>query len=313
MTLDDALDALYAADPGAFVETRARLARELKGDGRPEAAKDVKSRRKPPLAIWAVNQLSRRHPEQVAGLLSAGQALRKAQRKALSGVKSAGLREAAEQRARAAAALTRQAERILAAHGAAPAAHLPAVHTALVAAAADEAVAEALRRGRLEDVPEPPSTFGDASILSLVPDVEEPRAAKTDTVEAPSENKPEDAKPTAPEAKAAKPKPAKPKPAKSEPAGPTAAERRTLKAAREKAREAAAASADQAGQVREAEAALREAERDARDAERRARKAQRAADQARRRLERARSDAERLEAASRRAARELSALEDEAR
>ena len=293
----DVLDELYAAEPGEFVATRERLAKALKADGDTAAAKALKAARKPPLAVWAVNQLARRHQDEVAALLEAGEALRRAQRKALSGVKAAGLREATEQRARAADRLIARAAAILSAQGAAPATHLPAVHTALVAAAADEDVAEALRRGRLDTLPEPPSGFGDAAGLALVPDL-----ADDDTG---------DEAGTEPEAEPAGRKPAAAPPA---PKGPTAAQRKALAAARSKAQEAAARAAERAAAVRAAAvraaaARLKEAEQEAKDAERRARQARRDADQARRALEGAQAEAKAAEAASERAAAKLRGLE----
>lgn len=287
MNADQALHELYGADPAAFVSTRDRLAKALKAAGDAAAAKELKAVRKPPLAVWAVNQLSRRHPGEVTSLLEAGDALRRAQRKALSGVKAAGLREAAERRARAADRLGGLAAAILAAQGAAPATHLPAVHTALVAAAADEDVAEALRRGLLDALPEPPSGFGEAAGLSLVPDLEE-------AADAPAEAGPAQA-----EAEAEPPAPK----------GPTAAERKALAAARRKAQDAAARAAQLAVTVRAAATGLKEAEQEVKDAERRARQARRDADRARRALERAQAEAKAAEAASRRAAATLRDLE----
>src|SRR4051812_2928004 len=85
MDLDEALDALYAATPEEFVPKRAELAKQLKAGGRPEDAAAVVAARKPPLAAWALNQLSRRNRREVDLLLDAGHRLREAQAAVLGG------------------------------------------------------------------------------------------------------------------------------------------------------------------------------------------------------------------------------------
>ena len=70
-------DALYAGPLGEFTPTRDARAKELKADKALAAA--VKGLRKPSLAAWVVNLLVRREAEQVAQVLTVGEALREAQ------------------------------------------------------------------------------------------------------------------------------------------------------------------------------------------------------------------------------------------
>ena len=78
-SLEETLDQLYAADPEEFVALRKRLQGELRSAGlKPEAALLARARR-PSTSMWAVNQLVRRRPELVDGLLERSEALRNAQ------------------------------------------------------------------------------------------------------------------------------------------------------------------------------------------------------------------------------------------
>ncbi|MGH8929487.1 MAG: hypothetical protein ACRDZO_02315, partial [Egibacteraceae bacterium] len=63
----------------------------MRSDGQRDLAVEVRKARRPTLAAWAVNQLP---AEGVRALLAAGAALRKAQQRALSGVRVAELRGA---------------------------------------------------------------------------------------------------------------------------------------------------------------------------------------------------------------------------
>ncbi len=77
---EDAAAVLYGLDPERFVATRNRLADTLKRSGDAQAAKDVKSLRKPNLTGWALNTLVREDRVQVDQLLAVGDELRRAQR-----------------------------------------------------------------------------------------------------------------------------------------------------------------------------------------------------------------------------------------
>ncbi len=54
----------------------------------------MKALRKPSVSAWAVNQLARRHPQEAKRLVRGGEALRKAQRAAVSGRDPGALRDA---------------------------------------------------------------------------------------------------------------------------------------------------------------------------------------------------------------------------
>lgn len=92
------VDALYALDPSEFVAARDALAKDLKAAGDQDAAAGVKSLKKPTKAAWAINQVARSHPDDVAALLDAGATLRERQAAALSGGDAGALRDAAADR-----------------------------------------------------------------------------------------------------------------------------------------------------------------------------------------------------------------------
>jgi len=145
MDLDEALDRLYAAPLESFTSTRNELAKELGADG-----PKVKSLRKPNLAAWAVNQLARKHADELEKLFDATQRLRLAQRRVLSGGKASPLREATDERGRLVNELTKRAAAILSESGhAAAQATLTGVSSSLRAVAGDEEGAELVRKGRL--------------------------------------------------------------------------------------------------------------------------------------------------------------------
>jgi len=89
---------LYALPPEEFTAARDRLAGELKESGKADEAAAIKKLRKPSVVAWAVNAAARARPEEVEALREAGQALRRAQRKALSGGGGDDLRRATDER-----------------------------------------------------------------------------------------------------------------------------------------------------------------------------------------------------------------------
>ena len=76
---------LYALPPADFIAARDELAGELKDSGEADVAAAVKKLKKPSIVAWAVNAAARVHEDEVAALRETGQALRRAQRKVLSG------------------------------------------------------------------------------------------------------------------------------------------------------------------------------------------------------------------------------------
>ncbi len=76
--LDEIADRLYSLPLAEFIAAREAEARAAKQAGRPDLARQVAALRKPTAAAWAVNQLSREHPAELAELLELGEELRAA-------------------------------------------------------------------------------------------------------------------------------------------------------------------------------------------------------------------------------------------
>ena len=168
---DDAVDALYELPLDEFVAARNALAKERKD-------KAIRSLRKPSVPAWAVNQLARRHDDAVGSVIEAADALRKAQRRALSGGGGDALRGATRGHREAIDAAMAHLRSVLSGPTAAT---VERVRATLTAASTDEVLVEDLRAGRLvEDVE--PAGFGDVTGLELL----------TPDDEAPAEEAPED-------------------------------------------------------------------------------------------------------------------------
>jgi hypothetical protein len=146
--LEAELDGLYALLPADFTRARNDLAQRLKQAGQVDAAARVKQLRKPTVPLWAVNQLARRHPDEVRALLDAGSRLRAAQQAALRG-KSQELRTATAEERKLLINLTQRGEELLqeAGHSADP----KRIAGTLRAAAVDPAGRGLLEQGRLSE------------------------------------------------------------------------------------------------------------------------------------------------------------------
>jgi hypothetical protein len=165
--LDAELDRLYGLPLDEFTAARNELAAKLRKAGQAEAAERVRELRKPSVTVWAVNQLARRHQDEIAGLLRAGKQLRDAQAKALRGTAADTVREAAATERASLRKLTRLAEELLAADGRpATAATLERIARTLRAAAVDPDAAALLEAGLLPDEVESP---GFAALAALAP------------------------------------------------------------------------------------------------------------------------------------------------
>ena len=160
---------LFELPPEEFTAARDALVKRLAGDDRAEESGAVKALRRPTVAAWAVNQLSRRHPADIEELLEAGAALQRAQRKVLSGVKSGDFREASDERRRLVTRLVRLAEEILEEADRGSPAVAEAVRSTLEAASLEEEAGEVVRAGRLQKELPPPASFGAVEGLGLVP------------------------------------------------------------------------------------------------------------------------------------------------
>lgn len=146
--LEAELDDLYALLPADFTRARNDLVQRLKQAGQADAAAGVKQLRKPTVPLWAVNQLARRHPDEVRALLDAGDQLRAAQQAALRG-ESRELRTATAEERKLLNGLTQRGEDLLreAGHSADP----KRIAGTLRAAAVDPAGRELLEQGRLSE------------------------------------------------------------------------------------------------------------------------------------------------------------------
>jgi hypothetical protein len=151
VSLQEAIDTLYAAALADFVGERKRLAAELRAGGDREAASELAKLPKPSAAAWSLNQLARQAPETVSGWLAAAAALRAAATNARQ-VGGDAIREAsARQRAATADVLTLVRE-VARPNGKPPSEPvLDRVRGLLQVAAGDPGVAELLRAGRLTE------------------------------------------------------------------------------------------------------------------------------------------------------------------
>ena len=177
---DDVLDELFALPPGEFTDARNALMKRLRAEGRKDDAAALKALRRPTVPAWALNQTVRRDPAAVERLIEAGAAVGAAQRRALSGVRDSGLREASAARRERIDEAWRIAAQALTEQGVAPAAHRQAVADTLEAASVEPEAAQALRAGQLTRELPAPSGFGAVSGFALVPTDEpaEPTAAE---------------------------------------------------------------------------------------------------------------------------------------
>lgn len=164
------VDRLFEEPPEGFTAARDALAKELRADGAAEAAAEVRRLRRPTVAAWALNQLARRHPDEVRALTDLGDELRRAQRRALSGVASDELRRLGAERRKVVEQLSKRADEVLAEAGRA---RSPALHQAIVntleAAAISADDGAALEVGRLARDLTPESGFGTIDGFSVVP------------------------------------------------------------------------------------------------------------------------------------------------
>lgn len=117
----------------------------------------MKKLRRPSVVAWAVNRAAREAPDQVVALREAGQALRRAQRKALSGGGGDELRAATDERRAVVQQLVGAA---VAAIGERGASHRDAIAATFEAAAIDDELGERLSAGTLDKEAQPTAGFG---------------------------------------------------------------------------------------------------------------------------------------------------------
>ena len=146
------VDRLYQElSPDEFTATRDALARELRQGGDRAAADEVKRLRKPSVAAWGLNRVSRTHRRPLERLLSAGDRLREAQRQLLEGGDADRLKHAVNEERRLVAELAELAADGLeeTGHAVSPTIRNRLRETLHSAAASDE-VRTQLAAGRLE-------------------------------------------------------------------------------------------------------------------------------------------------------------------
>lgn len=167
MPNEQEIDELFRSPAARFTAARDELARRLAAGGDKEGAKEVKGLRKPTLIAWALNQLSRRHREDLESMIEAGSDLRAAQRKAVSGVKGE-FREAMERRRKLVQMLTHRAVEILLEAGRGPQNAEDEIGRTLEAASSDPDAAEALLQGHLTKPITSATGFESVAGLELV-------------------------------------------------------------------------------------------------------------------------------------------------
>lgn len=140
---EEALDRLYAASPDEFVEIRKQLASQLKESGNDVDATRIKDAKKPTVAAWALNQLSRSNSAELKNLFDSNEKLA-----AAKGGKAS--REAAGARHHAVAKLVEAAASLLEESGrSANATVREKITETLYAVATDEEARSLLQRGWL--------------------------------------------------------------------------------------------------------------------------------------------------------------------
>ena len=169
------LDDLYAAPLDEFVKVRNEIAGRLKKDGDQAAAARVAALRKPSVSAWTVNQLARSGSLDLQRLIKAGEALERAQSRAISGEDSSGFEEARRDEAAAISLLRNAAKEVLAA--ASPAVLDRIVSTLRAGVATPEGRA-LLKQGRLTEDLEP-TGFGSFAGISAPTAPTEPRTRKS--------------------------------------------------------------------------------------------------------------------------------------
>jgi hypothetical protein len=115
MNLDGVVAELLAGPLDEFTGRRNAKAKELKAAGQRDLAAEVVQVKKPPVAVWAVNQLARRNGPRLQRLRRAGEAVVQAQSGAVSGRKNAApeLRSASDALQRELEAAVREAGDVL--------------------------------------------------------------------------------------------------------------------------------------------------------------------------------------------------------
>lgn len=151
---------LAAARLEEFTLVRVRLENELKDAGETDAAAAIHRRRRPPLSVWACNQVALDTPDIIEDILAATAEVGAAQDAALAGDDAEPLRETARARQDALRAATDAAAAVLRDAGVKPAAHVDDIAATFDAATLSQESADALRAGDLIRPLRAPSGLG---------------------------------------------------------------------------------------------------------------------------------------------------------
>lgn len=169
------LDDLYAAPLDQFVTVRNEIAGRLKKEGDDAAAARVAALKKPSVSAWTVNQLARSGSLDLQRLIKAGEALERAQSRAMSGEDSSGFEEARRDEAAAITLLRSAAREVL---GAASPAVLDRIVSTLRAGVATPEGRILLKQGRLTEDLEP-TGFGSFAAMTPEKSPKEPGPRKS--------------------------------------------------------------------------------------------------------------------------------------
>jgi hypothetical protein len=162
---------LFAVAPDEFVAARDQLARELRAAGDKDEAAAVKRLRRPPVPVWALNQVVRSDPDAITELLASSEGARAAQNDVLEGADADVLRAALARRRNAMGAVARSARRIVDESGRSGDAQVRDIENALQAIVGSEPLAAELGRGELAGLDADEKTDGDlfADLASSIP------------------------------------------------------------------------------------------------------------------------------------------------
>ncbi|ADB30007.1 conserved hypothetical protein [Kribbella flavida DSM 17836] len=146
MDFEEAADALYAASAADFIATRNELAKQLKADGDQLGATRLKALRKPTVAAWLTNLVSRQLPDEIDDLLALGDEFREA----TADLDGERLRELTPKRHKAIDQLVKAAGQLADEHGQKISADVgQKLRETLDAALVDPAAGDAVQEGRL--------------------------------------------------------------------------------------------------------------------------------------------------------------------
>ena len=176
MRLDEQhLHHLLATPPDEFVANRNALVKRLKADGEREQAGEVAAMRRPAWIDWALNVTAAEHAADVERFADAAEAMRDAQRGAVTGRSGVDLRTAMTGLRDRTGELARRANAVLTSHGRPGA--LPEITERLAEVATSDASTERLRAGMLlgDDGDEAGFAFGDTADAA---DTSPPRKSK---------------------------------------------------------------------------------------------------------------------------------------